>query len=286
MTKIELNQKTQTPFLLSKKEAEGQNSNYFIVPFSKDAGENDFSATSPLFSFENLQKLKPSEPLVASISEVSKKTGLSQNYINRLINTEGLRLNEYNDERGIRTIGVGHNINSDPNYKYGKTITKEIALTLLTKDLNNSEKALNVMLDGQKLKPNQKEALVDMIFNMGAKKFEQTKLLQLIKQKRFKEAPKEFDAIKAGKKVSIGLCLRRIENISRFSGEEPSIEAVKTMNKIYGQGVIACDKKIRKSRHFFDKIKNKINKVFFIREAKGYINNCTALYKETTKHKK
>jgi len=264
---------------------ENINKNYMIIPLGKKTIEKPLFPGAPDF----FKPVDPLEALVKNTYEISKKTGLSQNYIERLTKAEGIRLEEYKDEAGIKTIGIGHNINADPHYTYGKTITKEIALTLFTKDLKNAQNGLKDMLQGQKLKQGQEESLIDLIFNMGAEKFGNTKLLQLIKEKRFAEATKEFDVIKAGKKVSVGLCLRRIENINRFCGESPSDEAIKTMKKIKDIGAAACDRKIRKSRGLINKNRNKINKAYFVKEAKSYIENITTIYKKNAvpikKHK-
>lgn len=239
----------------------------------------------------DLDKAKRSkEALILNTWEASKKTGLSQNFIDRLSKTEGHELEAYRCEAGYLTIGYGHNIDADPNYRYGKKITEEVAVHLFTKDLINAQKQLKEMLGGQKLERGQEEALVDIIFNMGAEGFSNTKLLALVKEKKFEEATKEFTIVRAGKKVSAGLCLRRIENIQRFCGEKPSMTAINSMKKIQKLGSAAAARK--RGRGLRAKMKQMSSIAFFKRESNYLINKTTALYntqhpgKQPAKHVK
>lgn len=81
---------------------------------------------------------------------------------------EGLKLYKYNDMAGHATIGYGHKIQSGESFP--DTITKEEAEELLQKDLVKYEKIVNnfISANGVTLNQNQFDALVSMVFNLGA----------------------------------------------------------------------------------------------------------------------
>lgn len=78
---------------------------------------------------------------------------------------EALRLNAYRDTTGIPTIGWGH---TGTAYM-GMTITREEAIRLLRNDLHTAESAIKkyVIDKGVALTPNQFDALVSLVFNVG-----------------------------------------------------------------------------------------------------------------------
>lgn len=101
---------------------------------------------------------------------------------NRLVAEEGLRLLPYLDTEGIWTIGVGHNMQVDPNFSDAVSdlrsrgtvaipdhaITEEQAYALLDYDI---QKATNALYDKLPwtldLNEARREVLVDMTFNEG-----------------------------------------------------------------------------------------------------------------------
>lgn len=92
----------------------------------------------------------------------------------RLIREEGLRLFPYPDTKGIWTIGVGHNIEADPDMFPDlemlkvQGITKEEAYILLDKDIQNHTLSLLRTLSWVgDLDWNRKSVLIDMCFNLG-----------------------------------------------------------------------------------------------------------------------
>ena len=287
MVKIEPYTKSQIPFRLSKTGEENQEACYITIPLVKDSMQNEllpaFKTVNPVKTQEKPKIKDLYETVVPNIDKVVKETGVSSKSITRMIKMEGIMLKEYQDEAGIKTIGIGHNVSADPNYSSGKEITNEVALDIFTKDLNKAQKSLDKILGNQKLPQNKKEVLLDLVFNMGSEKFRKTELLQLVKQKRFDEAAKGFYIIGAGNQVSPFLCRRRIENIHAFYGENPSIQAVNTMKKIYDKGVIAYDKKIRNAKNSFEKQKYEHKKIIFMNEAEGFMEESSALYNANKK---
>ncbi len=92
----------------------------------------------------------------------------------RLIRAEGIRLFPYKDSKGIWTIGVGHNIETDPimfkNLELLKTrgISKEEAFGLLDKDIREHTAILLEALPWvANLDAARQSVLIELCFNMG-----------------------------------------------------------------------------------------------------------------------
>lgn len=180
--------------------------------------------------------------------DVAKATGLDASFIDSLTGFEGLKLNQYKDSGGVRTIGYGHNIDHDPNYKYGKTITKEQAYKLLADDLIKAQKDLKDCIGHIELTKGQNEALIDMFFNVGIEKLQDTNFIKCIKEKRFDDAVCEFNFIKIGQEVSPALCRRRIDDIERFCSGTPNARTVEMIDFITTRGNKSFDEKIKTSK--------------------------------------
>ena len=100
---------------------------------------------------------------------------------------EGLRLKPYRDTVGILTIGYGRNLE-------GKGITEEEALTLLSNDIAEARRALELALPTWKiLTENRRNALIDMVFNLGMGRFKGFyRLLKALSEERWEDASKEM----------------------------------------------------------------------------------------------
>ena len=86
---------------------------------------------------------------------------------------EGLRLTSYQDQRGIWTVGYGHTGDVYAN----EIITQEDADSLLAIDLHQAEMAIyNDVIDP--LNQNQFDALVSLIYNIGAGNFKTSTVLR------------------------------------------------------------------------------------------------------------
>jgi lysozyme len=86
-----------------------------------------------------------------------------------LIQHEGLRLEAYTDTVGKLTIGVGHNIDDDPEWPKGKIKISEHEAMLVLRD--DMEKAVtdcySLIPRYSELSCTRKAALADMAFNLG-----------------------------------------------------------------------------------------------------------------------
>jgi len=177
--------------------------------------------------------------------DVSKATGLSHEFVNKIIKYEGFRNKVYKDPIGIKTVGVGHNVQADAGYREGDVLPDEKVYKLLTKDLIRTKKDINNSVGQTKLNKDQSEAVVDLFFNVGASKLQNSKLISSIKNKKFDEAACEFNFISSNGVVMPGLCLRRIDNIDKFCSGKFNSKILKLIKFISSKGEEACNKKIK-----------------------------------------
>lgn len=104
----------------------------------------------------------------------------SEDFINYLIECEGLKLKAYKDSGGLLTIGIGTLIDTKEE-EYLKTviITKQQAVDLAIKDLLPTIKFVKKCLIKQ-LTENQFFALVDFGYNCGIGALQKSVLLKLV----------------------------------------------------------------------------------------------------------
>ena len=154
---------------------------------------------------------------------------LSDEFIKKLKEFEGLRLEAYEDAAGIWTIGYGHT----HDVRKGDKISEYCADEYLRMDLEIAQKQV---LDLKVVKTQgQLDALVDFVFNLGIGKLKTSKLLQLIGAGFPEEViRKEFRKWcyatnpKTGHKERLpGLWSRRNWEAERFYDKTDSIEEVK-----------------------------------------------------------
>ena len=132
----------------------------------------------------------------------------SENFVNKLIAHEGLRLQVYKDTLGIDTIGIGRNLedrgitkeeldwmdipNMDAVYEYG--ITEADAMYLAKNDVQIVEEELvRAHPCVEELDAVRQLVLMDMAFNMGVprlRKFQ--KMWNAVHEKKFDIAAKEM----------------------------------------------------------------------------------------------
>ena len=132
----------------------------------------------------------------------------SENFVNKLIAHEGLRLQVYQDTLGIDTIGIGRNLedrgitkeeldwmdipNMDAVYEYG--ITEADAMYLAKNDVQIVEKELvRSHPCVEELDAVRQLVLVDMAFNMGVPRLSKfKKMWAAIHENKFDIAAKEM----------------------------------------------------------------------------------------------
>lgn len=122
---------------------------------------------------------------------------------------EGLRLTCYDDSVGIATIGYGHTRTVDFSDIGIKSITEDQAETLLKKDADSSERAVERYISVE-LNDNQFAALVCFTFNLGAGSLKDSTLRRKLNTGDYDSVPSELARwVKAGGQTLSGLVKRR-----------------------------------------------------------------------------
>lgn len=132
--------------------------------------------------------------------------------------SEGLRLQAYQDSRGIWTCGYGHTSGISPS----TVCTPELAAEWLQEDTQTAVNAVNrlVIVD---LTQSEFDALVDFVFNVGTGNFANSTMLELLNQGDYAGAAGQFERWdKCNGQVVAGLLNRRIAEEKEFNSGEQS----------------------------------------------------------------
>lgn len=100
---------------------------------------------------------------------------------------EGLRLNAYLCSANKATIGYGHT----RGVKIGDTCTREQAEQWLEDDLNESLLGVQNLVKIH-INENQTNALVDFVFNLGAKNLQKSTLLKELNKGLYDQVPQQL----------------------------------------------------------------------------------------------
>ncbi|MET3654071.1 lysozyme [Dyella japonica] len=136
----------------------------------------------------------------------------SQNAINLVKESEGLRLSAYRDVGGVPTIGYGHTA----GVQMGQVITEDQANQFLADDLDiaggHVEKLVSVPLT-----QGQFDALTDFTFNLGFARLRDSTLLRVLNRGDYQAAAQQFKfwTLAAGQ-VMPGLVKRRAAETALF----------------------------------------------------------------------
>ena len=129
---------------------------------------------------------------------------------------EGRRLTAYRDSAGLPTIGYGHLIVAGDGLSINSTITEAQAEALLRADLATAINAVRSRVTAP-LTQNQFDALVSLVFNIGAGAFRDSTLLRKLNQRDYNGARAEFARWnRAGGRVVQGLVNRRAAEEALF----------------------------------------------------------------------
>lgn len=127
---------------------------------------------------------------------------------------EGLRLEAYQDQVGVWTIGYG----STRGVKAGDKITEGEAVARLVDDLQGAEAGVRRLVTATLTQP-QFDALVSFVFNLGAPSLASSQLLRLLNSGKASLAADEFPRwVHAGGVVVEGLRRRRRAEQALFQG--------------------------------------------------------------------
>lgn len=142
---------------------------------------------------------------------------LSPRLLDLLKRYEGFRPQAYQDVAGVWTIGYGHAIWPSERHLRTAKLTPEEAEGLLRQDAAKAAKVVQEAVSAP-LRPEQFDALVSLVFNIGGKAFEQSTLLRRLNDGHCCAVPDEIRRWnRAGGKVVGGLVARRDAEAKLFS---------------------------------------------------------------------
>lgn len=152
---------------------------------------------------------------------------ISQNGIDELIHSEGIRYQAYKDSVGFWTIGVGHLINLETEkHLLTATLTKNQVMTMFRLDISRFEDCVNKLVKVP-LNQNQFDALVSFSFNLGCNALRRSTLLEKLNNGDFLGASNEFKKWnKAGGRAIKGLTLRREREKQLFIKNSNPLELI------------------------------------------------------------
>ena len=118
-------------------------------------------------------------------------------------------LHVYNDGYGYPTVGVGHLVKPGDNLKLGQPITKARSDAFFAQDLATHAKPVDDLVK-VRLSQNQYDALVSLVYNIGAGNFRKSLVLTSLNAGDYAGAAEHFgNWIHSAGKVSKGLINRR-----------------------------------------------------------------------------
>lgn len=148
-----------------------------------------------------------------------RRMDISISGIDAIKEHEALRLTKYQDQAGKWTIGYGHLIG--PFESFPGAITEEKALSLLVRDLDTAESAVNALVTVP-ITQEQYDALVSLAFNIGAGAFRTSSVLRRLNAGDTAGAAAAFalwNKVNIGGRLvaSAGLSTRRASEAALFS---------------------------------------------------------------------
>lgn len=138
---------------------------------------------------------------------MSQRRTTNQTGIDLIKYFESLRLDAYQDQKRVWTIGYGH---TGQDVVSGQVISESQANLLLQSDLERFERGVERLLTGPMISDNAFSALVSFAYNLGLGNLATSTLLKLTNQNNIQQAGEEFlkwDHI--GKAEIAGLLARR-----------------------------------------------------------------------------
>lgn len=129
---------------------------------------------------------------------------------------EALRLTAYYDAGGVLTNGYGH---TGPDVHPGQVITREQAIAWLQHDTQVAANAVNVSVHVV-LTQYQFDALVDFVYNVGVRAFEESTMLKHLNTNDFLSADNDFKSwVYVKGTVNKGLFNRRTAEQQEFESK-------------------------------------------------------------------
>lgn len=112
---------------------------------------------------------------------------ISEDGENLIISFENEILKGYLCPAGVLTIGIGHVVLPNENFRLGQMITREESRRIFRNDLQKYVDAVNSLVKVE-LSQNQFDAIVSFVFNVGKTTFRKSSVLRLLNERKFIEA--------------------------------------------------------------------------------------------------
>jgi len=127
---------------------------------------------------------------------------------------EGLKLKAYKCPAGIWTIGYGR---TGDDVREGLVITEAVADEWLRQDLEDAARGVDRLVKVT-LTENERAALIDFVFNLGAGRLAASTLLKLLNSRDYEAASLEFPKWVYGGGIKLpGLVVRRDDERALFT---------------------------------------------------------------------
>ena len=138
----------------------------------------------------------------------------SKNAVALIKKWEGCKLEAYQDQRGIWTVGYG---TTGPGIVEGLTIAQSTAEAMLTGHVKEIGLELTDLVYNL-LNQNQFDACTSLLYNIGLAAFKSSTMLRLLRNLDFGDASKEFPKWDhTNSKANPGLLARRLDEQALFN---------------------------------------------------------------------
>lgn len=184
---------------------------------------------------------------VKTRKDAAKALGVTDDFLAHMEKIEKKRTRLYDDGAGNATIGIGHHAFGSFEKKYykGRTLKDPEIYQLLTKDLAKAKNSVIKTIGKDaynKMSTNQKEAMIDYVFNRGDAAFRSDDckpLVNALKKGDYKNAAKHMITSKtfANKNIKLGVTKRRLYEMHHFCGGKYTPEVLKQAQYAYNQGL-------------------------------------------------
>ena len=148
-----------------------------------------------------------------------------------LVQEEGMRRTVYRDVAGYATVGIGHLVRPTDGLRIGDRISRTQALAFLDADLHQAERDARELLGDLPVHQHEFDALVDLIYNVGAGNVSAHKspaLNQAIAQGDYQAIADELVYTRAAGRYARGLDFRserRTQIFMNASYDDPRAES-------------------------------------------------------------
>jgi GH24 family phage-related lysozyme (muramidase) len=143
----------------------------------------------------------------------------SQNLKEALVQEEGVRDVVYRDVAGYPTVGVGHLVTPDDGLRLGDRVSYDKILDFLDQDIAEADAAIARILGDLPLFQHEYDALVDLVYNVGAGVLSAKKsprLMEAIAGHDYDAMARELEYRYAGGQMARGLAYRSMRRTQIF----------------------------------------------------------------------